>query len=170
MKNRFLITFIAVFALGAGYVAKQLTTPQNPQENELLPEFTLLDLAGEVRNISEWKGKILVINFWATWCPPCLREIPEFIALQNEFGAQGLQFIGVAIEEKDPVQEYVDSVNINYPVLIGEEAGIALSHKLGNKVNAVPYSIIVNQAGKIIHQHPGEFTKKEISELINPLL
>ncbi len=170
MKNSLLITLTAVFALGAGLIAKQLATTPNPQELDLLPEFTLPDLAGEPRNIYDWKGKVLVINFWATWCPPCLREIPEFIALQNEFGAQGLQFIGIAIEEKEPVVAYAHTANINYPVLIGEEAGIALSLKLGNKVNAVPYSIIVNRAGKIIHQHPGEFNKKQITELITQLL
>ena len=170
MTNSLLITLTAVFALVAGFMAKQLSTTPNPQETGQLPDFTLPDLAGEPRNISEWKGKVLVINFWATWCPPCLREIPEFIALQNEFGSQGLQFIGIAVEEKEPVEAYVQTVNLNYPVLIGEEAGIALSQKLGNKANAVPFTIIVDPSGKIIHQHPGEFKKQQITELIAQLI
>ena len=170
MNNKTIIGLAAVIALSAGILAKNLVTAPEMEKNDFLPEFSLPDLTGKQRQISEWNGKILIINFWATWCPPCLKEIPEFIALQDKFGDKGLQFIGIAIEEKEPVDEYIDFININYPILIGEDAGIALSHQLGNRVNAVPFSIIVDKKGNIIHRHPGELSKKQILELITPLL
>ena len=170
MNNKAIIALAAVIALSAGMIVKNLETMPEKGKNDFLPKFSLPDLTEKNRHISEWKGKILIINFWATWCPPCLKEIPGFIALQDEFGDKGLQFIGIAIEEREPVDEYIDFININYPILIGEDAGIALSHQLGNRINAVPFSIVVDKKGNIIHRHPGEFSRKQIMELITPLL
>ena len=167
-----LITIAAVLvALCVGIYAQQNSTNLPSQQGSTtLPEIILPDLSGKQRNISEWQGKVLVINFWATWCPPCLKEIPEFMALQDELGNQGLQFIGIAIEERETVVEYAKSRKINYPILIGEQSGIALSVAMGNSINAVPFSVIVDKQGKIIHTHPGELGKNQILEIVTPLL
>lgn len=166
----FLIVITALIALSAGIAARNLTNSINDGDKQALSEFTLPDISGKQRSILEWRGKILIINFWATWCPPCLKEIPEFIALQDQLGGKGLQFIGIAIDEKEPVETYIASVKLNYPILIGEDAGVALAHHLGNKVNAVPYSIVVDRNGIIIHRQAGEFLREQILEIINPLL
>ena len=120
--------------------------------------------------MSEWQGKIRVINFWATWCPPCLKEIPEFIALQEQYATKGLQFIGIAIDDQDPVGEYLATIKINYPILISGDTGIGLAHQLGNIVDAVPFTVVVNQQGQIIYRHQGEFSKEQILKIIEPLL
>ncbi len=135
-----------------------------------LPAFNLPDSSGKPHDIAEWRGKILIINFWATWCPPCKKEIPEFITLQNQYSAQGLQFIGVALEDKESVREYMNTVKINYPVLIAEDQGIALAFKLGNVSGTVPFTVVVDQNGQIIYRHQGNFSKDQILSVIAPLL
>jgi len=170
MKQVMLIFIVAAIALAAGVGVRQLSTPALDATPSALAEFSLPDISGAQRSSSEWKGKILIINFWATWCPPCLKEIPEFIALQEQYADKGLQFVGIAIEEQEPVSEYLKTLHINYPILIGEDKGIALSQQLGNIINAVPFTIVVNPQGQVIHRQPGEFSREKILEIITPLM
>ena len=168
-KSTLLIMFAAVVALAAGLFVQRLSATKQPEPNVPAIAFSLPDVTGKQRNINEWQGKILIINFWATWCPPCLKEIPEFIKLQNEY-KKDLQFIGIAIEDKQAVEAYLKTININYPMLIGGDEGIVLSRQLGNIVNAVPFTLIVNQQGQIIHRQPGELSSEKIIEIITPLV
>ena len=170
MKTTGLIIMAALLALGCGIMARGFLTPAEQTSPATLPDFNLPDVSGKQHNISEWQGKIRVINFWATWCPPCLKEIPEFMALQKQYAAKGLQFIGIAVDDQEPVAEYLASTKINYPILIGGLTGIALANQLGNRVDAVPFTLIVNRQGQIMHQHPGEFSREQIMAVIAPLL
>lgn len=170
MKQTALIMIAALIALGLGITARHLFPVVEKNVIGTLPEFNLPDLSGRQHNISEWRGKVLVINFWATWCPPCRKEIPDFIALQEHYAAQGVQFIGIALEDRAPVAEYSAAGKINYPILLGGDNGISLAHQLGNNVDAVPYTLVVDKQGQIIHRHPGEFSKEQIEEVIAPLL
>jgi thiol-disulfide isomerase/thioredoxin len=168
-KN-FIIIFVAIIALGAGMLSHQLTAQtKTATDSAKLPDITLPDLNGTERKLSEWKGKILILNFWATWCSPCRKEIPEFIKLQTELGEKGLQFVGIAVEEMETVKEYSKSVGINYPTLIGQVSGINLSIPLGNMISTVPFTVIFDQQGNIIHRQLGELSKKKILEVITPL-
>ncbi len=171
-QNTILIFFISALALTAG-IFMQTTLNKDQQEGSIsIPalEINLPDVTDKQRSISEWQGKIRIINFWATWCPPCLKEIPEFIKLQNEYQDKNLQFIGVAIENRQAVADYLKTLPINYPMLIGGDEAIALSQQLGNIVNAVPFTVFVNQQGQIFHRHPGELSREKIIEIITPLL
>ena len=168
--NNLMIVLVAIIALSLGVYAKQLgSTPEQTPVNPLL-NFTLPDLQGKSHHINEWQGKVLVINFWATWCPPCRKEIPEFIALQNQYGERGLQFIGIAIEERQPVANFAQNIGINYPTLIAEDIGIMLARQLGNVSGAVPFTIVVDAQGKIVYRHPGELSKQQLQTVILPLL
>jgi thiol-disulfide isomerase/thioredoxin len=170
MKPAGLIIIAAVLALGGGILARGLLSPAEQTRPTPLPDIYLPDVSGNIHSISEWQGKIRVINFWATWCPPCLKEIPEFMALQEQYADKGLQFIGIAIDDQDSVQEYLVSTQINYPILIGGVTGIALAQQLGNRFDAVPFTLVVNQQGQIIHRQPGEFSREQIMAVISPLL
>jgi len=173
MKNHTLLFLAAaIIALGAGILVKRLNSAPPVLENkhDLLPAFTLPDVSGKQHSSSEWQGRVLVINFWATWCPPCREEIPDFIALQKKLEGKGLQFIGIAIEEQQPVAEYLRSMDNNYPMLIAGDNGVGLSIRMGNMLQAVPFTIVVNRQGEIVRRQPGEFSREELLAVVEPLL
>jgi thiol-disulfide isomerase/thioredoxin len=170
MKTIGLIIITALLALGGGILGRVFLSPVKQTSPMPLPDIHLPDVSGNLRSISEWQGKILIINFWATWCPPCRKEIPEFMALQEQYASKGLQFIGIAVDDQEPVEEYLATTKINYPILIGGITGIALAHQLGNSIDAVPFTLVINRQGQIIHRQPGEFSREKIMEIITPLL
>ena len=134
------------------------------------PEFTLPDLDGQMRSISEWDGKVIALNFWATWCPPCLKEVPEFVSLQAKYQAAGLQFIGVALQGPEEVREFVAEHGMNYPVLTGELEVIKLAESYGNHIGALPYTVIIDRSGQVAHVKPGVLPTEEAESIINRLL
>ncbi len=134
------------------------------------PDFSLMDVSGQSRNVSEWQGKVLVINFWATWCPPCLEEIPHFIKLQDKYGDQGLQFLGIALEDVDAVTSFANKLGINYPLLVGEQEVIKLGVKLGNRIGGLPYTVILDRSGNINFIKVGPLSVSEAEQIITSLL
>lgn len=147
------------------------TTPDNPLLNQPRPDFTLADLDGRSRTVKEWDGKVVAVNFWATWCPPCKREIPSFNALQRELGPQGLQFVGVAIDDPGAVAGYVKNAVIGYPVLIGDESHtIAVAEQYGNATGVLPYTVIIDRNGRIAYVQYGELPEDLARQVIKALL
>jgi len=134
------------------------------------PDFTLMDVSGQSRNVSEWQGKVLVINFWATWCPPCLEEIPHFIELQDKYGDQGVQFLGIALEGVDEVINFADKIGINYPLLVGEQEVIKLAGKFGNQIGGLPYTVVLDRSGNINFIKQGPISYLEAERAITSLL
>ena len=174
MKNTILFIVAVVIAGGSGFVLqKNINQQPNQMQSrgdaaigQQRPEFAAPDLDDEMRNIKEWDGKIILLNFWATWCPPCLTEIPEFIELQHDYGDQGVQFIGLAIDDEEAVREYVKEVGMNYPSLVVEADGIGLAKRYGNDIGALPYTVIINRNGEISGTITGELNKIHAKELL----
>lgn len=137
---------------------------------ELRPDFSLPDADGTLHTASEWDGQVLVVNFWATWCPPCRREIPTFIELQQEYGARGLQFVGLAMDEAGRVRDFATTLGINYPLLVGEQAVVDAARAYGNEAGLLPYSAVVDREGKVVFTWAGELTREQAEEVILPLL
>jgi peroxiredoxin len=135
-----------------------------------IPEFTLPDLDGAPHNISEWHGKVIVLNFWATWCPPCRKETPMLVDLQDKLGPQGLQLVGVAIDKIDKVKEFMDTYGVNYPMLIGVDDAIEIAKSYGNRFGALPYTVIIDRNGHIAHVQRGELERDVALKTIDKLL
>jgi thiol-disulfide isomerase/thioredoxin len=174
MKSAAVILLSLTLVSMAGYLLyrSQVIVKEKIVIEELthLPNFSFKDLAGKTRSRSEWAGKVLVINFWATWCTYCLKEIPVFIELQNAYAKRGLQLVGIAIDNNyQTIQTFVDEVGINYPILRGENAPeLALS--LGNYYAGLPFSVVVDRQNRIVERHLGELNRQEIEKIVLPLL
>lgn len=134
------------------------------------PEFSMIDIQNEVRNIKEWDGKVVLLNFWATWCPPCKKEIPAFMALHQEYKDKGFEVIGIAIDDDDAVKDYVDTMGIDYTIIAAELEATELARRYGNRVNALPFSVFIGRDGKIEFTKAGELTKENTEKIINRLL
>jgi len=174
MKITLLFIAAILIAGGGGYALQNYLNKKHSQEQNLnnpaigfqRPEFAATDLNGQLRNINEWDGKLVFLNFWATWCPPCLKEIPSFIELQETYGDQGIQFIGIAIDEEEAVREYVTHVGMNYPVMAVESEGVMLAKRYGNGIGVLPYTVIINRDGEISYTIQGELSKIRAKELM----
>jgi len=177
-----LMVGLAAAGLASGYVFNNWQHEQKLSETKVAtsdgavvssnvrPFFRLKDLEDKVRDVKEWDGQVLMINFWATWCPPCRKEIPAFIDLQEAYQDKGLVIIGVAIDTKDNVVDFVDPMGINYPVLIGNEEGISLAKAYGNRYGVLPYTVFVDRSGTIVQSHRNELTFQQAEAIIKPLL
>src|SRR5574340_1367545 len=135
-------------ALGtaAGYAVYRATEARRRSALALL-DLALPDLAGKEQPLAQWRGKVLVVNFWATWCAPCREEMPHFVRAQAEHGANGLQIVGIAIDQADKAQQFARDRGINYPILIGGYGAIELSRRIGNAIGALPFTIVNNRRG-----------------------
>ena len=133
-------------------------------------DIALASLDGPQRTLSEWAGKPLVVNFWATWCAPCRKEIPLLKALQTEYADQNLTVIGVAIDEMDAVTLYNNDAEFNYPVLVGEDSGYRVASAIGVKNFYVPITAFVGRDGTVTRIHTGEIHREDaefaISEIV----
>jgi len=121
---------------------------------DTLPEFSLDTLAGTPQSISSWPGKPLLINFWATWCGPCLHEIPMLKQLQTRRG--DLQVIGIAVDKRDSVVGFAANMQFNYPILIGESGGWDAAAAFGVNVYALPFTVFTAPNGAVLGVHTGE--------------
>ncbi len=134
---------------------------------EKRPEFSLRDRDGRVRSITEWDGKSLVINFWATWCAPCRREIPMLNALHVSRAPQNVEVIGVAVDFRERVLEYVRDVAIDYPLLIGEQDGLDALASFGINSAGFPLTVFTDDEGRIVTAHLGELHAAEADMILD---
>jgi len=135
-----------------------------------LPQFQLPGLDGQEVASTRWVGKILVLNFWATWCPPCLRELPLFDALQSTRAEDGLQVVGIAIDNQGDVESFLAEHPVSFPILLGDMDAIELSRRLGNRVQGLPFTAIFDPRGRRVYAHSGEVTRAALTEQLDPLL
>jgi peroxiredoxin len=179
MNNRWtpwvLVAIVAAAALGAGlyFGGRALQSPDPATGNggaNAVFGLALPDADGKEQAFAQWRGKVLVVNFWATWCAPCREEMPLFMTAQRQFGARGLQFVGIAVDSADKVREFVHETQLDYPTVVGGYGAIELSRTLGNQVGALPFTVIINRAGQIAHVQLGPFNGAKLNSIIAQLL
>lgn len=179
LKQIILYSCVAIFALGAGSFLRtlmseayqtELSSEESQQGAQAILAASLPDLQGENQEVSQWLGKVMVVNFWATWCTPCREEIPEFIEAQKKYGEQGLIFIGIAIDQADKVKMFSQEFGINYPVLVGSFDTWSLLEAAGNRHSALPYTVVINRSGELVENYLGRVELKKLEKMVIPLL
>ena len=177
---------LALLAATSGYVVHQYTTraqqaladalaapsavaPEAPVPSAVL-DWSFADVDGQPQPLSRWAGRLVVLNFWATWCPPCLKEIPAFVELQQRLGPRGVQFVGIALDQVEAVKPFLIQHALNYPVLLGDQDVARFMTTLGNQIGALPYSVVVGRDGKVLTVHQGEWPAEEASKSLEGYL
>jgi len=150
--------------------AEVAATPPAVPVPEMRPVFALADRDGRKRSITEWDGKTLVVNFWATWCPPCRREIPMLQALSAARATQEVVVIGVAVDFRDQVLAYADKEGINYPLLIGEDDGLDAATAFGLGSMGLPFTVFIDNRGRIVTIHLGELQADQANLIVDTVL
>ncbi len=144
-------------------------TPAVEAGTQQLPAFAFADLDGRMRRSAEWTDRVLVINFWATWCPPCRRELPVFAELQSAYEARGVQFLAIAIDDAEQVRDFAAKHPFNFPVLLGDDAAVTLAKHLGNRVASLPYTVVVDRSGAVRARHVGEYRRNDLEQTLAAL-
>jgi peroxiredoxin len=132
------------------------------------PSWTLQNADGQTIHSSDFKGKVVILDFWATWCPPCKAEIPGFIALQKEYGKNGLAVIGVSVDEGGAavVKEFAQKIGMNYTVVLADDK----TTQAFGSIEAIPTTFIIDREGRIVTKHLGFTEKDEFEKELKPLL
>ena len=180
-RQRFILVF-GIAALAAVAVWQRLvphvpvayahskvdTAMQAPRQ---APDFELKDINGVTHKLSDYKGKVVVLNFWATWCPPCKKEIPDFIELQKQYEAQGVQFIGIAMDDEglDKVKPWVASHNVQYPILIPDLPDKKVASNFG-EMSSIPVTYFIDRKGMIRQTYIGMRTRPVFEKDLLPLV
>jgi len=170
MRSRVLIILAGVVALGVGQLAYRWMHAAAAPPVPILGDVSFPDVSGASRRISEWSGKILVVNFWATWCPPCREEMPEFSRLRSEFASRGVEFIGIAIDDPKEVKEYLVRAPVNYPILIGQSGGAQWAADLGNVLQVLPFTAVFDRDGRLVRVKAGPFDRDELVDVLSRII
>ncbi len=160
------------FAARQGYESiptKDASATTRTREVNLYPAFAMPGIDGVTHDFSEWDGRHRLVNFWATWCAPCRREIPLLKAFQDNQDEHGVQVIGIAVDFLEEVLDYAESAEFNYPVLVGQEQGMAVAESSGVAFIALPFTMIVAADGELLTTHIGEIHKEDLDHIVNVL-
>jgi thiol-disulfide isomerase/thioredoxin len=147
---------LAAAAPASGAVAQLLSAP-------------LQDVAGKHQTLAPYKGRVLVVNFWASWCGPCVAEMPELVRLHDRYAKKGIEFIGIGVDSSQNVQNFLKKIPVDYPILVSGFGGADLARSLGNTAGALPFTVVIDANGAVRSTKLGQVTPAELSKTLDAL-
>lgn len=182
MNNKVAAAVVLVTVAAGGFLVLQYVSVDDPVETPALPtvnvevdntvqaiDFSLFDIDGNVRHLSDWNGRARLVNFWATWCAPCRREIPLLKKLQDDQGSDGLQVIGIAVDFIDEVIDYAEEAEFNYPILVGQEDAMMAAESSGVEFIGLPFTLVLSREGVLLKTHIGEIVEEHVERIVTVL-
>lgn len=175
MLKKLSIAALLLAAAAAGFLLRQdlqrtdLAAINSADVSGTRVAFALPDMAGTVRDFSEWDGKARIVNFWATWCAPCRREIPLLKQTQSAHADSGLQVLGIAVDFVEDVITYAEEADFNYPILVGQEDAMAAAESSGVAFIGLPFTMIVARSGELLGVHMGEIHPPQMQIIVDQL-
>jgi peroxiredoxin len=153
LRHRLDIAAVLLLATAAGMAVRAWLLPgpalEAVTDGAVIGDFALPDLDGEPRKLSDFAGKTVVLNFWASWCGPCLEEMPAFIDLQKRYQDRGVQFLGVAVDEAVAARDLAARLKLNYPSMVGDLEAMDIARRLGNTAGVLPYTVLIGADGRL---------------------
>jgi peroxiredoxin len=173
-SNLFIVGLAVLAAAAGGWLQHQSQVAHVPvgvhvtNVGDLRPDLALLDLNGKERRLSEFHGKRVLINFWASWCAPCLSEMPALQAAQDKFGDQGAIVLGIAMDDPVRVHAFLARHPVNYPILIGELDSPSTSLRFGDTAEVLPFSVLLDEQGRVLAVQRGPLDHAQLSKWLSP--
>lgn len=156
---------VGLAAAAAGAVVGVLALQSRSGAADLLAA-RFQDLDGRPRRLLEWQGRVLLCNFWATWCAPCREEIPLLVAAKQQWSNSGGEIVGIGIDSAVKIREFVRTYKVNYPVLVADATAISLLRSLGNRSGGLPYTVVLDRRGAVTHRHLGALTEADLRQVL----
>lgn len=175
LRRTLLLAGVGGLAAAAGYAAHLFRIggfggESSPELGRKILESRVTGLDGAPAALSAYRGRILVVNYWATWCAPCREEIPMFVRLQREYAVKNVQFVGISIDQPEKVREFAKEFKVDYPLVIGGIDAMDLSREAGNKAGVLPYTLVIDPADRIVAHLVGGITEQRMRTTLQPLL
>ncbi len=161
---------VLALAAGAGVQLWRQSAQVDPAAVTSILAARWPDLEGTPRALGDWRGQVLVVNYWATWCVPCREEMPIFVKMQAKYREKGLIFVGVAIDQPAKAAAFAKELGINYPILIGSLVSIEQTKAVGNRVSALPFTLVFDRQGRLVANHLGGITEQQLDAIVSGLL
>jgi peroxiredoxin len=175
MQSKYRLLIAAILVLIASvYLVKQsgliAPTISQPSQAQVLLNARFNALDGSEVSLKTWQNKIIVLNFWATWCPPCREEMPELSKMQDEYKNQNLVIIGLSTEDLDTTKNFIAEHPVSYPVLAGDMQAMTFAESLGNNQSILPYTVVIDEKGQLVKTFFGRVNQTLLEKTITPLL
>lgn len=168
-REALILGAVGVAAAAAGVVVGPLIRSSD-RASAALQAATFKDLAGKPHQLGEWKGRVVVCNFWATWCAPCREEIPMLIELSKAMASKGVEIVGIAVDNASKVRDFSRDYKITYPILIADASGLDVMRAAGNEMGGLPYTVFLDRRGKIAHRKLGALRQAEVDHQLESML
>jgi thiol-disulfide isomerase/thioredoxin len=168
-----MISGISVLALLAGVFSSQFISQTGLASDPSIKAFFANSWQtpdGKSANSENWRQKVLIVNFWASWCPPCVEEMPTLDKIAQEYAPKNVLIVGIGIDSPSNIREFLLKTPVSYPIVIGGLEGSNLAKQMGNAQGALPYTVIINSKGKAIFTKLGKISEEEIRKAINSAL
>lgn len=165
-----LVLFMLGISVGIWAARSNLGTAAKSVDAAPLLRLELPDANGTPQAMRQWQGKVIVANFWATWCPPCRDEIPAFQRLSRKYEANGVQFVGISIDSPDKVRQFAAEFGVTYPLLIASSEVMSIATELGNRSQGLPFTVILDREGAVRRTKLGRLSEESLESALRELM